>query len=151
MISYKWTGKFSEREVGVQNVQVSFPQKGAMSEAAAGVTAEADEQPKLLTRLSADELRETRDSLRRSVRRPSETDLPELLSNTPNATKNRFQRRELSITHSGWLTKHSRGGLNNWNKRWFLLIGGSLYYSRQVAAPSSSDLHVFAELLHARG
>ena len=92
-----------------------------------------------LSQIGPEDLVKARESLRRSVRRPSENDL------TNN--KSRFQRRELSITHQGWLTKHSRGGLPNWNRRWFILIGGSLYYSRS-ATPTSTDLHIFCELLN---
>ena len=51
--------------------------------------------------------------------------------------------------HQGWLTKLSRGGLPNWNRRWFILIGGSLYYSR-LATPSSAELSCFCELLDAQ-
>ena len=87
---------------------------------------------------TADELIEGRAGLRRSVRRPSVPDLEEL-------GKSRIQMNELSIAHQGWLTKLSRGGLPNWNRRWFILIGGSLYYSRSDT-PSAAQLHVFCEL-----
>ena len=92
-------------------------------------------------RIQPVDLVEARSKLRRCVRRPSRSDNV--------GRKNRFQRTELSILQQGWLTKLSRGGLPNWNRRWFILIGGSLYYSRS-ATPSSSDLHVFTELLEAQ-
>lgn len=86
-----------------------------------------------------DDLLNARGKLRRSERRPS-FELP---------LKPSFQRRELSILHQGWLMKQSRHGtVAHWNRRWFILIGGSLYYSRS-AAPSVADLHVFTELLEA--
>ena len=49
----------------------------------------------------------------------------------------------------GWLTKHSRGGFtSNWNRRFFVLNGSTLYYSR--TEPSSpSMLKVFAQLADA--
>jgi hypothetical protein len=94
-----------------------------------------ERQTSVLSSIDADDLVRTRASLHKSVRRPS----------LSSAGKDRFQRRELSITHQGWLTKLSRGGLPNWNRRWFIQIGGSLYYSRSPT-PSPADLHVFAEL-----
>ena len=78
--------------------------------------------------------------LRLSQRRPS----------LPGAeTVNRLQERELTIKHEGWLTKHSKTGLPNWNRRWFVLIGGTLYYSK-TSESVSGQMQVFAELLHAQ-
>ena len=88
---------------------------------------------------SVDELIDAKSRLRTAVRRPSCPDLTSLqglVASAPSKepanmqAKSRFQRRELSIAHQGWLTKLSRGGLPNWNRRWFIQIGGSLYYSR---------------------
>ena len=53
------------------------------------------------------------------------------------------------ITQQGWLTKLSRGGFANWNKRWFILIGGSLYYSRSENPTAQQDIQIYTELLHA--
>jgi len=95
--------------------------------------------------VSAQALRDARSSLRLGERRPSvPLDLADL-----EKVKSRLAQRELSISHQGWLTKLSRGGLPNWNRRWFILIGGSLYYSRSDA-PTDRDLHVFSELMHAQ-
>ena len=52
---------------------------------------------------------------------------------------------ELKVAHEGWLTKQSKTGLPNWNRRWFILIGGTLYYSK-----SDRSYMNFAELLHAK-
>ena len=54
------------------------------------------------------ELSIARAQLRRGVRRPSD---PDLIGFAP---KSRIASVELSISHQGWLTKLSRGGLPNW-------------------------------------
>lgn len=55
------------------------------------------------------------------------------------------EQQEITIVRQGWLVKQSRGGLPNWNRRWFMLIGGSLYYSK-TDSPDMSNLSVFTEL-----
>ena len=97
---------------------------------------------------TAEALRSAKSHLRLGERRPSVPDLLDLGESSGNLDKSRFAARELSISQEGWLTKLSSGGMPNGNKRWFILIGGSLYYSRSDK-PSSTDLQVFAELLHA--
>ena len=57
----------------------------------------------------------------------------------------RLVQAELKVAHEGWLTKHSKSGLPNWNRRWFTLIGGTLYYSK-----SDRSYVNFAELLHGK-
>lgn len=97
---------------------------------------------------AADPLRQVRESidegtppLRLSQRRPS-VPTEEGLS--------RFAARELTIAHEGWLTKHSKTGLPNWNRRWFVLIGGTLYYGKTSAGSHEEhQMQRFAELMHA--
>ena len=93
----------------------------------------------------ADPLRQVRQSigegapmLRLSQRRPSVPTMERL---------SHFQERELTIAHEGWLTKHSKTGLPNWNRRWFVLIGGTLYYSK--TSDEEHQMQRFAELMHA--
>ena len=75
--------------------------------------------------------------LRLSQRRPS---VPGDMDALP-----RLVQAELKVAHEGWLTKHSKSGLPNWNRRWFTLIGGTLYYSK-----SDRSYVNFAELLHGK-
>ena len=86
----------------------------------------------LASAMREDPLREIRQSiddgelekpmLRCSVRRPS---VPGDMDALP-----RLVQSELKVAHEGWLTKQSKTGLPNWNRRWFILIGGTLYYSK---------------------
>ena len=63
-----------------------------------------------------------------------------------------IQRREFSVAIQGWLTKHSKSGLPNWNRRWFVLVGGTLFYARNPERAENAgqgEYVVFAELLSA--
>mmetsp|Transcript_60653 Transcript_60653/g.180418 ORF Transcript_60653/g.180418 Transcript_60653/m.180418 type:complete len:519 (-) Transcript_60653:992-2548(-) len=106
---------------------------------------------KLRLRSSLEEISSKPPMLKKSSRRPSVpinmSDLADTV--TPvNSKPTRLQQLELSIVKQGWLTKLSRSGLPNWNKRWFILIGGSMYYTKTEAADPSS-LSVFTELMQA--
>ena len=80
------------------------------------------EDPLREIRRSIDEGEVDKPMLRISCRRPS---VPGDMDAPP-----RLVRSELKVAHEGWLTKQSKTGLPNWNRRWFILIGGTLYYSK---------------------
>ena len=89
--------------------------------------------------------------LKKSSRRPSvpiDMHAMEGPVTSLNSKPSRLQTLEFTILKHGWLIKQSRGGLPNSNKRWFILIGGSLYYAKSES-PDPSSLSVFTELLHA--
>ena len=89
--------------------------------------------------------------LKKSSRRPSvpiDMHTMEGPVTSLNSKPSRVQQLEYTIIKQGWLTKQSRGGLPNWNKRWFILIGGSMYYAKSES-PDPLSLSVFTELLHA--
>ena len=54
----------------------------------------------------------------------------------------------MTVSYQGWLSKHSRSSLANiWHRRWFMLIGGTLYYSKSESLDKRAQ--VFAELIDA--
>ena len=52
---------------------------------------------------------------------------------------------EDAIEIQGWLSKKSRGGFSNWNKRYFILAGSSLYYAKS-GPPELAQLQLFTKL-----